>query len=80
MPSFKNEDSIDYDDDKFKRGGRPRDNQTKFRTDKHFAGRDPIGSRSMSVAEASKIVEKLKSKKTIVTEGGSMLDESNIME
>lgn len=68
---------VDYSDDKFKQGGRPRGNQTKYGTDKHVLGRDPIGLKSISLNEVNKLVASLKGSEL----GGSgLLDEANIID
>lgn len=80
---------IDYDAPEFKKGGRPRDNQTKYGTDKHPMGRDPLGNKtnrpSTSQNEMRQLVQSMKSKRSILTEKDTtkpqtMLDETNIIE
>jgi hypothetical protein len=67
---------VDYDDDKFKQGGRPRGNQTKYATDKHVLGRDPIGAKSLSRNEITNLLEVLKKSEI---RPSSIMDESNIL-
>jgi len=64
---------VDFDDEKFKQGGRPRGNQTKYATDKHVLGRDPIGKSAMSLNEVRRMVSKM-------GDGMSLMDDSNIID
>lgn len=79
----------DYSGDEFKKGGRPRENQTKYGTDKHSNGRDPLGNKenhqAFSKNEILLKIQNMKSKKGMLIEkaasnGSSMMDETNIIE
>jgi len=77
---FKGEDDmeeVDFEDDKFKQGGRPRGNQTKYATDKHVLGRDPIGRNAMSLTEIKNIIRGIDNKKLGPVK---MMDEDNIID
>jgi len=87
QPQFSGED--DSNDDALKNGGRPRENQSKYGTDKHSMGRDPLGNKenspSFSNNELFLKIQNLKSKRGMLVEKqasrpSSMMDEDNIIE
>jgi len=89
---FKGEDTSgadDSDNPSLKKGGRPRENQTKYGTDKHSLGRDPTGNKenspSTSANEMLRMIQNMKSKRGMLVEKeasrpASMMDEENIIE
>jgi len=75
--SGEDEDAEDFEnDEKYKQGGRPRGNQTKYATDKHVLGRDPIGRNSISMNEIKRLIGGMNSA-NLNSKG--LLDESNII-
>lgn len=89
QPHFSGEVDEKSNPDNLKNGGRPRENQTKYGTDRHAMGRDPLGNKENNVSfSKNEMLQKLKNiatKRSLLSENGaivkpSMMDESNIME